>query len=44
MTFRRTVLIGTILWVVLITVLYHSLNRSKSRSGSVFRVGFLPVT
>ena len=44
MTFGRTVLVGTIVWVGAITLLHHRLNREERRGARVFRVGFLPVT
>jgi hypothetical protein len=49
MTFIRTVLIGTIVWVAVITFLHAALNwrvfdhDSNGTSGK-FRIGFLPVT
>jgi hypothetical protein len=51
MTFGRTVLIGTIVWVTVITFLHASLNWGLFEPAPVeketrqkFRVGFLPVT
>ena len=43
MSLGRTVLFGTILWVAVITLLHHYLNREPTRERA-FRVGFLPVT
>ena len=49
MTFGRTVLWGTILWVAAISLLHASLNWGLFEPGNRgdegrFRVGFLPVT
>lgn len=51
MTFSRTVLLGALVWVSLITLLHATLNwklfEAKSQDGESrpkFRVGFLPVT
>ncbi len=43
MTFGRTVVVGTAVWVAGITLLQVYLNTGDSRAGN-FRVGFLPVT
>ena len=51
MTFRRVVLIGTLLWLGLITFLHATLNWGlfepapvRREARAKFRVGFLPVT
>jgi hypothetical protein len=49
MTFGRTVLVGTIVWVVVITLLHAALNwgqfePKRVETGDKFRIGFLPVT
>jgi hypothetical protein len=51
MTFGRTVLLGTFLWVAAITALHGGLNwglfdpaPEHSESRAKFKVGFLPVT
>jgi hypothetical protein len=48
MTFGRTVLIGTIVWVAAITLLHAALNwrifDSKPSESRKFRIGYLPVT
>jgi hypothetical protein len=43
MTFRRTVVVGTVVWVAGITLLQVYLNGPQGHSGN-FHVGFLPVT
>jgi NitT/TauT family transport system substrate-binding protein len=53
MSFKRTILFGAVLWLVLITCLHLSLNmdvhffshrKTVASSKEKFRVGFLPVT
>ncbi len=44
MTFGRTVLVGTLVWVTTISLLHHYLSRDERRGDRTFRVGFLPVT
>jgi len=44
MRFGSTVLIGTVIWCAVITLLHHRLNWEEPREGRSFRVGFLPVT
>jgi len=48
MSFRRTVLLGSLGWLVLISGLHAWLNmglfREKPQAGKTFKVGFIPVT
>ena len=43
MTFGKTVLVGTVVWLAGITGLYVVLNYTR-HDETKFRVGFLPVT
>jgi len=46
MSFARAAIVGTLIWVGIITLLHFFLNHGGSFGGSraAFNVGFLPVT
>ena len=48
MSFRRTVLWGSLAWIVLISGLHAGLNvdvfRKKASAGGGLKIGYLPVT
>jgi hypothetical protein len=48
MGFRRTILLGSVAWVVLISALHVSLNlgtfQKTGAAGASLKIGYLPVT